>query len=54
MMLRYSFGLDDAADGIEKAVAATLDSGIRTADIGLGKSGTVGTAGMGDAIIAAL
>jgi 3-isopropylmalate dehydrogenase len=54
MMLRYSFGLDDAADGIEKAVAATLDSGIRTADIGLGKFGTVGTAGMGDAIIAAL
>ena len=54
MMLRYSFGLDDAADGIEKAVAATLDSGIRTADIGLGKPGTVGTAGMGDAIIAAL
>lgn len=54
MMLRYSFGLDDAADGIEKAVAATLDSGIRTADIGLGQSGTVGTAGMGDAIIAAL
>ena len=54
MMLRYSFGLDDAADGIEKAVAATLDSGIRTADIGLSKPGTVGTAGMGDAIIAAL
>ena len=54
MMLRHSFGLDDAADGIENAVAATLDSGVRTADIGLGKSGTVGTAGMGDAIIAAL
>ena len=54
MMLRHSFGLDDAADGIENAVAATLDGGVRTADIGLGKSGTVGTAGMGDAIIAAL
>ncbi len=54
MMLRYSFGLDDASDGIERAVATTLEGGIRTADIGLGKSDTVGTVGMGDAIVAAL
>ncbi len=54
MMLRYSFGLDDAADGIENAVAATLEGGVRTADIALDKSGIVGTVGMGDAIVAAI
>jgi 3-isopropylmalate dehydrogenase len=54
MMLRHSFALEDAAVGIENAVAATLESGIHTADIALGKSGIVGTAGMGDAIVAAL
>jgi len=54
MMLRYSFGLDDAAEGIENAVAATLDGGIRTADIALDSSAAVGTAAMGDAIVAAL
>jgi len=54
MMLRYSFGLDDAAEGIENAVASTLEEGIHTADIALGKSGTVGTVAMGDAIAAAL
>lgn len=54
MMLRYSFGLDAAAEGIENAVAVTLDGGIRTADIALGSSAAVGTAAMGDAIVAAL
>ncbi len=54
MMLRYSFGLDDAADAIDSAVAATLERGVYTADIAVGKSDVVGTAGMGDAIVAAL
>jgi len=54
MMLRYSFGLDDAAAAIEKAVAATLDKGILTADLTGGKSEPVTTAQMGDAIVAEL
>ncbi len=54
MMLRYSFGLDAAADAIDKAVEATLEKGIYTADIATGSAKAVGTAAMGDAIIAAL
>lgn len=54
MMLRYSFGLDEAADAIDAAVEATLEKGICTADIAIDKSKAVGTAAMGDAIVAAL
>jgi 3-isopropylmalate dehydrogenase len=54
MMLRYSFGLDDAADAIEAAVAATLDKGILTADLTGGSAEPVTTAQMGDAIVAEL
>ncbi len=54
MMLRYSFGFDEAADAIDAAVEATLDKGICTADIAIDKSKAVGTAAMGDAIVAAL
>ena len=54
MCLRYSFDLGDAADAIEKAIADVLDQGLRTADIKQEGCKTVGTAEMGDAIIAAL
>lgn len=54
MMLRYSFGLNDVADAIDNAVSATLDKGIYTADIAVGKSNAVGTIEMGNAIVAAL
>lgn len=54
MMLRYSFGLDAAADAIDQAVEATLDKGICTADIATGSVQAVGTSAMGDAIVAAL
>ena len=54
MCLRYSFGLGDAADKIEKAIADVLDQGLRTGDIKQDGCKTVGTAEMGDAIIAAL
>lgn len=54
MMLRYSFGYDDAANAIEAAVEATLEKGIYTADIALDKSKAVSTVAMGDAIVAAL
>jgi 3-isopropylmalate dehydrogenase len=54
MMLRYSFGLDEAANAIERAVESTLDKGIYTADIAPEPSKAVGTVAMGDAIVAAL
>lgn len=54
MMLRYSFGLDTAADAIDKAVEKTLEAGICTADIATDRSSAVGTAEMGDAIVNAL
>jgi 3-isopropylmalate dehydrogenase len=54
MLLRYSF--DDAAnaDRVEKAVIAALDAGLRTGDIYSEGTQKVGTAAMGDAIVAAL
>jgi 3-isopropylmalate dehydrogenase len=54
MCLRYSFDLGGAADAIEKAIADVLDQGLRTGDIEQGGCKTVGTAEMGDAIIASL
>jgi 3-isopropylmalate dehydrogenase len=33
MLLRFSFGLEAVADGIDRAVGDTLDAGLRTADI---------------------
>jgi 3-isopropylmalate dehydrogenase len=54
MMLRYSFGLDDAASAIDKAVEKTLDQGMRTADLTTDKTTAVTTAAMGDAIAAAV
>ncbi len=54
MMLRYSFGLTEAAAAIDNAVEATLDKGILTADLTSKKAAAVGTAAMGDAIVRAL
>ena len=51
MMLKYSFGRDDAAQAIEQAVADTLGSGILTADIAEDKAGAVGTSALGDAVV---
>ena len=53
LMLRYSLGHPEAADAIDNAVRGTIDSGIRTADIFTGESGTqeVATTAMGDAIL---
>ncbi|MDF1752384.1 MAG: 3-isopropylmalate dehydrogenase [Verrucomicrobiales bacterium] len=54
MMLRFSFGLGDAADAIEGAVKAVIDDGLRTGDIFTGDASQkkVGTSEMGDAIVA--
>lgn len=51
MMLRYSFGYDEAADAIDTAVARTLDAGIHTRDIAVDPAKTVNTVEMGDAIV---
>ncbi len=54
MMLRYSFGLADDADRIAAAVSNVLDQGLRTADIATAGQTAVTTAGMGDAVVAAI
>jgi 3-isopropylmalate dehydrogenase len=50
MMLRYSLGRPAEADRIEKAVAAALAGGARSADLG----GAMTTKAMGDAVLAGL
>ncbi|MGN6537720.1 MAG: isocitrate/isopropylmalate family dehydrogenase, partial [Mesorhizobium sp.] len=52
MCLRYSFGMVKEADALEAAIAAVLDDGLRTRDIASAGTKEVGTAEMGDAIIA--
>ena len=54
LMLRFSFGELEAASAIEAAVAKAVDAGIRTGDIMTPGATKVGTAGMGDAILANL
>ena len=54
MMLRYSLDQDQAADNIESAVKKVLAQGLRTADIHRPGMQNVGTAQMGDAVVAAL
>src|SRR5512137_2255071 len=56
MMLRFSFGMVDAADAIDSAVAKVLDQGYRTRDIYQQKDEEklVNTKEIGAAIIAAL
>jgi len=54
MMLRHSFGLDDAADRVETAVRRVLADGYRTGDIHQPGTRLLGTEAMGDAVAAAL
>ena len=54
MMLRFSLAQPQAADRIEAAVQAVLAQGLRTADIHSAGTQKVGTAAMGDAVVAAL
>ena len=54
MMLRYSFGHAAEADLVEMAVQDVLNAGVRTGDIAKPGEKTVGTRGMGDAVLAAL
>ena len=54
MLLRHSFGRHDDAARIEGAVRTVLAKGYRTRDILQAGTVTVGTAAMGDAVLAAL
>ena len=51
MALRYSYGLAKEADLIDKAIAGTLERGLRTGDIMQPNMRKVGTAEMGKAIL---
>jgi 3-isopropylmalate dehydrogenase len=54
MLLRYSFGLVEDADLVEKAVENVLAAGIRTADIATPGTTRVSTTAMGTALLAEL
>ncbi len=54
MALRYSFGLSDAADRIDAAIARVLSAGLRTPDIKSAGCTLVSTGQMGDAILTEL
>ncbi len=51
MLLRYSFGMEEDAGLIEKAVVNVLKNGLRTADIMAPGSARVGTGVMGESIL---
>lgn len=54
MLLRYSLNRAEQADRIERAVKTVLEQGYRTGDIATPGCKQVGTAAMGDAVVAAL
>jgi 3-isopropylmalate dehydrogenase len=54
MAMRYSLGMVDVADAIERAIARVLGQGLRTRDIAALGEKTIGTKEMGDAVLAAL
>ncbi len=54
MMLRYTLNEPVLAERVERAVASALDRGLRTGDIFTQGRTRVGTAQMGDAVVAAL
>ncbi|MEZ5792279.1 MAG: 3-isopropylmalate dehydrogenase [Nitratireductor sp.] len=51
MCMRYSFNMVSEATGLENAIAAVLDKGIRTGDIMADGARKVGTTEMGEAIL---
>ena len=54
MMLRYTFGLEDAAQRVERAVKKVLAQGYRTGDIYTDGTQKVSCSGMGSAVVDAL
>ncbi len=51
LMLRHSFGLEDAARAVESAVEQTLDAGCRTRDIAAPGAPFLHTSEMGDEVV---
>ena len=51
MTLRYSFGMTDSADKLERAISNVLDSGLRTKDIAAAGQNSVSTTEMGAAVL---
>src|SRR5829696_2019069 len=51
MALRYSFGLTEAADLVERAIANVLAAGLRTKDVAGPGVNAVGTRDMGDGVV---
>ncbi|GLS17865.1 3-isopropylmalate dehydrogenase 2 [Labrys miyagiensis] len=54
MALRYSFGLSEAADRLDAAIADVLGEGLRTKDIAAPGQNAVSTSDMGGAVIKAM
>jgi 3-isopropylmalate dehydrogenase len=54
LMLSYSFGLDEEAAAVERAVTAALDAGLRTADVAGPGETPVGTVAFTAAVVDAL
>jgi 3-isopropylmalate dehydrogenase len=54
MALRYSFGLGEVADRLDRAIAAVLGGGLRTKDIAAPGQNAVSTSEMGQAIVKAM
>jgi 3-isopropylmalate dehydrogenase len=50
MLLRYDLVLPEAADAVERAVAAVLNAGARTADISVQGEPSLGTRELGERI----
>jgi 3-isopropylmalate dehydrogenase len=51
LMLRFTFSLEKEADAIERAIAVTLEQGLRTNDLAGPGTRLVGTVEMGEAIV---
>jgi 3-isopropylmalate dehydrogenase len=54
LMLRYSFGMEQEAQTIERAVESVLQKGYRTPDLGKPGEKILGTREMGDAVVEAI
>lgn len=54
MALRYSLGMGDLADAVDRAIARVLEEGYRTGDIAAPGQKAIGTRAMGEAFLAAL
>ncbi len=54
MALRYSFSMERAADALERAIAAVLETGARTGDIMQDGCTRLSTSQMGEAVVTAL